>query len=248
MRISLAFISCLMLAAPLRAETVLSYDVNGSSSWYPYFIPETTKDPGILAELVPQIFALTPVRLDAKHYPPKRTNQALATGGLDFDVVSPSWFEGGELGDAFVQSQPIFAIKEHVVVLAGNQEQWMDINKIRGQEIGTVRGYLYHDDSEYTRIDFKSERELIIALQKGRIQAAIAGDLTALYWAKELEVPIALAAVHSDGVLVIRLRKEHQALLGQINHAISLLRSQGVIDALLAKYTSGQSVASRLSK
>lgn len=139
MRISLAFISCLMLAAPLRAETVLSYDVNGSSSWYPYFIPETTKDPGILAELVPQIFALTPVRLDAKHYPPKRTNQALATGGLDFDVVSPSWFEGGDLGDAFVQSQPIFAIKEHVVVLAGNQEQWMDINTIRGQEIGTVR-------------------------------------------------------------------------------------------------------------
>lgn len=124
----------------------------------------------------------------------------------------------------------------------------MDINTIRGQEIGTVRGYLYHDDSEYTRIDFKSERELIIALQKGRIQAAIAGDLTALYWAKELEVPIALAAVHSDGVLVIRMRKEHQALLGQINDAISQLRSQGVIDALLAKYTSGQSVASRLSK
>ena len=247
MRLSIAFLCCFFLVVPVRAETVLYYNVNGSSSWYPYFIDANAKDPGILAELVPDIFALTPIRLEAKHYPPKRTNQALASGALDFDVVSPSWFEGGDLGENFVQSQPIFAIKEHVVVLATAQDDWMDINKIRGQEIGTVRGYLYHDDSQFTRVDFKSERELIIALQKGRIQAAIAGDLTALYWAKELEVPIALAAVHSDGVLVIRLRREHQALLEQINGAISQLRDQGTIDALLAKYTSGPSVASKLN-
>lgn len=237
LRFLLVFVSTIFIVLSARAETVLTYDVNGSSGWYPYYIADSVQHPGILAELVPQIFMLAHIELRKENLSPRRTNKALEAGLLDFDIVSPSWFESSDFGPQFVKSDPIIAITEHIVVLAGQQSAWQDIRKIYGQEIGTVRGYLYHDDGLFTRIDFKSERELIMALQKGRIEAAISADLTALYWAKQLQVSVELAAVHSDGVLVVRLRKEHQALLPSINRAIGQLKDNGTIDAIVNKYT-----------
>ena len=81
------------------------------------------------------------------------------------------------------------------------------------------------------------ERELIKALHKNRIEAAISGDLPALYWSNKLDQKIALAAVHSNGVLVMRLRKEHHLLLPQINAAIAHLKADGTINAIIDKYT-----------
>lgn len=230
--------SLLLISRQVWAETTLSYNVSGSSSWYPYYISETADRPGILGELVPQIFARAGIKLKKKKLPPKRTNSALETGQLDFDVVSPSWFEHQDLGELFVQSEPLFPIKEHIIVLNENVAQWQSISKIKNQQIGTVHGYLYHDDDQFMRIDFKSERELVMALKKQRVAAAISGDLTALYWAKELNIGIGLAALHSDGELVVRLRKEHEQLLPQINQAIAVLKDNGVIDAIVDKYVS----------
>ncbi|MCT7940511.1 MULTISPECIES: substrate-binding periplasmic protein [Shewanella] len=219
------------------ADVVLKYNINGSSSWVPYYIPNQPEQPGILAEIVPQILMLAQIKNEKHNYPPKRTNQALETGLLDFDLVSPSWFPNEDMGTSFVQSDAIIQIKENVITLEENEQKWANIQVIKDQPIGTVRGYLYHDDSLFTRVDFTSERELIKALHKNRIQAAISGDLPALYWSNKLNQKVVLAAVHSNGVLVMRLRKEHQGLLPQINTAIAQLKADGTIDTIIDKYT-----------
>lgn len=144
----------------------LSYSVSGSSNWYPYYIANNPDSPGILSELIPKLLALAHVDGQKLTLPPKRTNKGLETGLLDFDIVSPSWFEHGDFGPLFVQSIPIMAITEHLVTLNENADKWQDIEQIKGKEIGTVRGYLYHDDALFTRIDFTSEQELIKALHK----------------------------------------------------------------------------------
>ncbi|WP_310734232.1 transporter substrate-binding domain-containing protein [Shewanella sp. SR44-3] len=224
-------------AAMPDAEVILNYNVNASNSWYPYYIAQTPEAPGVLGEIIPKILALANIKSRKHNFPPKRTNQALEKGFLDFDVVSPSWFEEKQLADTFVASNPIMPIMENIVVLEKNQQRWQRLSQIKGRNIGTVRGYLYHDDNEFTRVDFKSERELILALHKGRIEAAISGDYPALYWAKELNLPISLAAVHSSGDLVIRLRKEHIALLPAINQAIQTLKDSGELQQIIDKYT-----------
>lgn len=227
----------LILFNNAKAETVLKYNVNGSSSWVPYYVPNQPEHPGILGELVPQILILAKISNEKHNYPPKRTNQALDSGLLDFDFVSPSWFPNKDMGDKFVTSDPIIEIQENIITLKENASTWANIDSIKGQVIGTVRGYLYHDDNVFTRFDFTSERELIKALHKKRIQAAISGNLPALYWSKQFNLPITLAAVHSDGVLVMRLKKEHKDLLPRINAAIAILKANGTIEAIIYKYT-----------
>lgn len=234
---TLSFTFCLLFSSQLIAETVLKYNVNGSSSWVPYYVPNQPEHPGILGELVPQILIQAKIDSEKHNYPPKRTNQALDSGLLDFDFVSPSWFPNKDMGDKFVTSDPIIEIQENIITLKENANTWANIASIKGQVIGTVRGYLYHDDNVFTRFDFTSERELIKALHKKRINAAISGDLPALYWSKQLNLPITLATVHSDGVLVMRLRKEHKGLLPRINAAIATLKANGTIKTITDKYT-----------
>ena len=216
---------------------LLVYNVSGSNSWYPYFIANRPDAPGIISELLPKILHLAQINGKTIDLPPMRTNKALTTGLLDFDVVSPSWFANEDLGPEFVQSISIMSIAEHVVTLEKNLEQWRELDNIYGKEIGTIRGYLYHDDKQFTRFDFASEKELVRALHRGRVEAVISGDYPALYWSAQLKLPIKLAALHSQGFLVVRLRKEHQSFLPELNSAIKALKNDGVIDALIKKYT-----------
>jgi polar amino acid transport system substrate-binding protein len=218
-------------------DPILKYSVSGSSSWYPYYIPNNPESPGLISELLPKLLAHAHIQGQNIPLPPNRTNQALDKGTLDFDIVSPSWFEHGDFGPLFVKSDPIMTITERIITLPKHQSRWMDIANIKDKEIGTVMGYLYHDDGDFIRADFKSEQELIKALHRGRIQAAISGDYTALYWSAKLGLPIALAAEHSTGDLVFRLRKERAELLPAINSAIAALKADGTIDGLIDKYT-----------
>jgi polar amino acid transport system substrate-binding protein len=233
-------LTCLVMffcGPTVQANTALKYNVNASSSWVPYYITESSKEPGILGELIPLLLAKANIEIEKHNFPPKRTNYALDNGLLDFDFVSPGWFPNQELGTLFVQSNPIIAIQENIITLEEKANDWQSIDNIKGKEIGTVRGYLYHDDAEFIRVDFTSERDLIRALYKNRVCAAISGDLPALYWAKKLNNPITLAAIHSKGHLVMRLRKEHAALLPQINAAIAELELNGTTQSIIDKYT-----------
>lgn len=240
MKRSVTAVACLMLcfiSGFAFAQTTLKYNVNGSSSWVPYYIPNAPENPGILGEIVPLLLAKAQINIEKHNFPPRRTNYALDNGLLDFDFVSPSWFPNNDLGELFVQSSALLAIQENIITLKANAKDWQHADQLTGKAIGTVRGYLYHNDAEFTRVDFISERELIIALEKNRVKAAISGDLPALYWAKQLNSPITLAAIHSKGDLVMRLRKEHAALLPQINAAIAELQADGTIQHIIDKYT-----------
>lgn len=227
----------LLLFTPPSFAQLLKYNITGSYSWYPYFIANQPEAPGMITELIPLILSLANIEGENLSLPPKRTNNALETGQLDFDVVSPSWFADQDFGPLFVKSDPIMPITEYIVTRPEHVESFKEISEIKGKQIGTVRGYLYHDDKEFIRVDFTSEQELIKALDKHRITAIISGNYPALYWSNKLKIPVGLAAVHSDGVLVLRLRKEHADLLPALNHAIAQLKADGKVEQIIQKYT-----------
>lgn len=244
-RAKLLFIVLIAMALPVTAEkqdnqsasTVLRYDISGSSAWYPYFIPDSKK-PGIVAELVSVLLAEAQITGQQVALPPKRTLFALTNGELDFDVISPSWFPNSKVPEGFVLSDGLIEIREYVVTLPQNAQRFQQSSALNNQNIGTIRGYFYNNDKLFTRVDFLSESKLIKALLMGRIEAAIIGDLPALYWAQQNNAKIAFGPINSKGDLHIRLQAKHARLLPQINQAIEIMKQQGTVSQIVAQYLS----------
>ena len=216
----------------------LKYDPSGSNGWYPYYIDGPTPT-GIAVEVVQNILKKAKIQGQPTNLPPKRTQFALKNGLIDFDLVNPDWLPDEEDKSYVVFSKPIFAIKEHVVYLPDQTpaENFLTENQRFKPIMGVVRGYYYHDTHLFISFEFNSEKEVIEALKKRRVPFGISGDLPALYWANKLNVDIVLGPVHSDGFLHMRLRKEHQHLLPNINNAIDQLKRDGELQRIIKKYT-----------
>lgn len=217
---------------PSKSTSTLKYDPSGSSAWYPYYI-ENENFPGIIPEALEAIFLIANIEGQKKIFPPKRTNLALKTGEIDFDLVNVDWLPASEPLEHYVFSDGIIRIKEFVATLKDYQGP-----EIRSavNNMGTVRGYYYHNEEEFNRVDFSSERELILALKLGRVGQVIIGDRPALFWAQQLEVSIQFTLMHSDGFLRMRLRKEFQPLLPRLNHAIKQINDSGKINEIVERY------------
>jgi hypothetical protein len=216
---------------------ILKYDPSGSSSWYPYYINSGEKR-GIVVDVVELILATANISGQEIILPPIRTNLSLENALVDFDLVNPEWLSEKEKSYGYVFSDTVIPIKEHIIYLSGTPtpENLGEEEQLEGQDLGTVRGYYYHNDHLFNRLDYPSEKELIKALFRKRLSFAIIGDKPALYWAKQLSVPIVLGPIHSDGFLRIRLRKERESLLPQINNAIQALKINGNISRIIEFY------------
>lgn len=222
-------------------KPVLKYDPTGSNSWIPYYIKQSD-NPGIIGELIPLLLSDTHIKGIKVDLPAARMKKALEVGDIDFDIISPSWLSEQEQ-QSYLFSEPIMAITEYIVRLKKDNLPILDKNAYLGKEVGTVRGYYYHDDELFKRVDFSSERELVLALAKERVSLAILGGEPALYWSKQLNVPLDLTLTHSQCMLHLRIRKEHARLLVLINASIKSLKAQGVISQLLDKYLSTYKVS-----
>jgi hypothetical protein len=226
---------CLLSSVQAFTKESLRYNLAASESWYPYYIPDEDK-PGILGELIPLILDKANIHGIELRFPPKRTIYAMENGLLDFDVVSPVWFPGGDAGEQFVFSHKLFGIEEYYASLDGTQLGPM----VYKEEVGTILGYYYFDDNTFTRIDFASEKELVLALKKNRVERILIGDLPAKYWANKLNVSIRLDQLHTKGELKIRLNRSKIHLLPLLNNAITELQQSGKIDKIVSKYTVSQ--------
>lgn len=215
----------------------LKFDPSGSSAWYPYYI-NTGEKRGIVTDVVDVILVNANINGQEVILPPMRTNLSLENAVVDFDLINPDWLSEEKKSSRYVFSDTVIPIKEHIIYLAGTPIP-KDLGKdeqLKGQSLGTVRGYYYHNDHLFNRLDYPSEKELVKALFRKRITFAISGDKPAQYWAKALSVPIILGPIHSDGFLRIRLRKELEYLLPQINHAIQTLKVNGSITRIIDSY------------
>lgn len=216
-----------------QATTTLKYSVSGSGNHYPYYTNDAEK-PGILAEIVSEVLTQAKIQGVNIEQPAKRTVQYLHSGLIDFDTISPDWLNADEkLDERFIFSEPLIKVDEYVVTLP-NFTSTQPL--LEAQQVGTVRGYYYHDDEHFERIDFASEKELVQALQMARVDRIIIGELPALYWATQLGATIELQALHSSGFLHIRLLAKHRNLLPQLNEAIATLRAQGRFTEIEKRY------------
>lgn len=228
------------LYAPLvvaQAEpSVLKFDLGENTGWAPYRTGKTADQAGILAELILLIEASSNIKFESVNWPQKRAEFALVKGIVDFDFICTAWFPGGTYGRKFVISEPLFEINEYVITLKGNKQLYPTLESIYTKPIGTIAGYFYFDDYQFTRVNFRDEDALIKALKFKRVDAIILEQEAAKHWASIHDVEIEMAAPHTTGNLLIRLNKTKQEQLPAINAAIKALKQNGKLKAVLDKY------------
>ncbi|WP_050548188.1 ABC transporter substrate-binding protein [Pseudoalteromonas sp. BSi20652] len=216
--------------------TPLKYSISSSGNYYPYYTNNPVK-PGVLPEIIEKI--LNDANISASHVtlPTKRITKYLQNEVIDFDVISLEWLSESEQNSPqYIYSEPLINATEMIVSLPENINDWQNANSLYNKNVGTVLGYYYHDDNLFNRIDFPSEKELMIALSRKRIDVAIIGKLAALHWSKQFNVDIAFSQQYSHGLLKIRLLSKHKALLPAINKAINTLHNKGFIQQIADKY------------
>lgn len=217
-------------------SAVLKYNVSASGNHYPFYTSNPLK-PGILPEVITAIIAQAEITANHVDLPTKRITQYLENEYIDFDVITLKWLPEKERNNPrFIFSDPIIPATEMIVALPEQVAQFQSKQTLYGKNVGTVLGYYYHDDELFNRVDFPSEKELMLALARKRIDVAIMGVHTAAYWSKQLNVKTEFGAEHSHGYLRVRLLAKHKALLPKINQALEHLHSSGFIKSIENKY------------
>ena len=186
--------------------------------------------------------AYTGIQFKTVNFPHKRAAKALMDGMVDFDFSCLEWFKDNDPGPEFVATDPFFEMTEYIVTLQKNSHLFPTRESIFGKRIGTISGYFYFDDNKFSRTDFLNENQLILGLKKNRFKAIILERETAKYWAKLNNTEIAFAALHTRGNLVMRLKKEHSALIPLLNQAIQLMKTSGELQAILSNQGIGSKI------
>lgn len=233
----LSWFCCILHAAESVSEKeTLSYSVSPVAAWVPWNTHPEESKPGIFKEVTQVILDEAGINGNPIILPTKRAIKDLENGDIHFDFVSPDWFTDGNVGEQFVTSDSMLDITEWFITLPKNESQYHSLPNIYGNVVGTIRGYYYFDDARFTRMDFSSESTLIEGLKMNRFDVAILEEMTAIYWSQEQGIDISLAAIHTQGPMVLRIHKSKAALLPTINKAIAGLKFEGKIEAILNKY------------
>jgi polar amino acid transport system substrate-binding protein len=221
---------------PKQESVLLRYDLGQQGGWIPYQQSAQRGKLGIFEEVTLLIQELTGIEFEAVHFPPKRAEKALLDGLVDFDFVCLEWLKEGRSSAQFVYSNPIFNVSEYVVTLPENAAAVPDRSAIYNKPVGTIAGYFYVDDDQFSRMDFLNEELLLLGLKHQRFTSIIIEKETAKYWAKLLDIEISFAAAHTLGSIIIRLRDDKREWLPIINQAIETIKESGQLASLLEKH------------
>ena len=227
---------CIVPAHAAINNPSLKYNISASGNHYPFYTNDPAH-PGVLPEIVERI--LVDANISATHVtlPAKRITKYLNEEMIDFDITALKWLPSSERNSPhYIFSEPLIAETEMLVSLPTNVPQWQSISSLQGRNVGTVLGYYYHSGDSFNRVDFPSEKELMLALSRKRVDVAIIGKLPALHWSKQLNINIAFGAQYSHDLLKIRLLSKHKTLLPRINQTIKNLHMNGFIKQTAAKY------------
>ncbi|RDH45481.1 hypothetical protein B9G39_19650 [Zooshikella ganghwensis] len=99
-----------------------------------------------------------------------------------------------------------------------------------------MKGYDYFDQSQFERVNFESEKELLIAVSNGVVKQGIIAKKSAMYWSKVLNQEVIFGATHSKAPLVFRMHKHLKPYKHRIDSAIDQVKRDGTLERIIYKY------------
>jgi polar amino acid transport system substrate-binding protein len=215
----------------------LYFDIGEQGGWVPFRTGAETSRPGVLVELTLAMQKHSGIQFIPVNLPSKRAEKALKDGIVNFDFICLEWLQGSVLGDEYLATDSFFEITEHLVTLKKNTHLFPTRQSMFNKRVGTIAGYFYFDDNQFIRTDFLNENQLMLGLKNNRFNVIILERETAKYWAKLNNTEIGFAALHTSGNLLMRVRKEHRALIPKLNQTIKMMKTSGKLKAILDSHS-----------
>ena len=197
---------------------------------------------GVIYDIGEQLAATLDVDVNYVFVPRTRIEQYLLTGMLDVYLISnPVWLDA----DNLVWSSPLFAESNVIVQRAGSQD-FSTLGDLHQQRLGTIRGYVYpaltqaFERGSIYRSDVRSLTVNFQRLDKGWIDGFIGSDILIHHALQkrgdDQHFQIASYLVSRHHIRSVISPKSAVAP-DKLQLAISQLKSEGGIDAILARYT-----------
>ena len=211
----------------------LYFDIGEQGGWVPFHIGAETGRPGVLIELSQAMQEYSGIQFIPVYLPSKRAEKALKDGLVDFDFICLECLKIGVPGDEYLATESFFEITEHLVTLKKKNHLFPTRQAMFSERVGTIAGYFYFDKNQFIRTDFFNENQLMLRLKNDRFNVIILERETAKYWAKLNNTEIGFVALHTSGNLLMRVRKEHRALIPKLNQTIKMMKTSGKLKAIL---------------
>jgi len=239
------FILLLSLCFQVHANTentlVVAY---GDHDGMPYAMEEHDKlSAGIIKDISTELAAFLDINIEYHKIPRQRLERYLENNRIHVVLISnPKWLKNH---DKLQWSDAIFKEQDLIVVRADNDKAYNSIEDLKGITIGTIRGYHYatlqpyFKEKYFVRYDVSNLEVNFIRLSLDRIDALVDANILINYYLKEsdkfkefriLPFPISSQDIHAA------ISPNAPISLAKFNQALSQLKSQGVIEAILEKY------------
>ncbi|WP_372770620.1 substrate-binding periplasmic protein [Pseudoalteromonas sp.] len=222
----------------LKAEnyTVLCYH----SANPPYSFVENNKVKGIFPDIFTRISELTGHQFNFVNFSVARGLNLFDQGKIDIEPgVNPIWRRHTQSPGIY---SDFYAFSREVIISKKNNQE-KNPTDLYGKVLGIVRGYRYGDfeqhfaQSKIVKVESRSELELLSQVNYGRIDYAIMGEATALYYQKvndELQlIPIMMV---SELPVAMRVQPNLSGLKKELNRALKVMSKNGEIEKIYAKY------------
>jgi polar amino acid transport system substrate-binding protein len=216
-----------------KEAPTLSFDLGEKGGWVPFRNAAKTGGTNVFTDLTKALQAYSGIQFRTVNFPQKRAARALREGIVDFDFVCLEWFKNNDPGPEFDTTEPIFEITQYLITLNKNTHLFPTRESMFGKRVGTIAGYFYFDDDKFIRTDFLNESQLMMGLKNDRFNVIILERETSKHWAKLNNTNIGFAALHTSGYLLMRVRKENNALLPNLNQAIKAIKTSGKLKEIL---------------
>ena len=211
----------------------------------PYAIEKAeTLYSGIIKDIATEIADELDINVVFIKTPRKRIERYLENGTINLILMTnPAWLSNSE---KLQWSEALFIEKDLLVVKADDKKNYQKITDFRGMIIGTIRGYKYptlqpyFDKGYFNRYDVSNLNVNFIRLDLKRIDALVDAEILINYQLKQSNnsdsykvMPMEVSQQHIQAAL----SPKAPITLLQLNQVLKKLKEQGVIEAILKKYT-----------
>jgi ABC-type amino acid transport substrate-binding protein len=214
----------------VQAETItvaLSFEGNP-----PYSFGEKAHR-GIYIDLFQEIFKLTPYQLKFVYLSSARIRNSFHKGEIDIECCPIASWRKNE-SDISLYSQPIFETSDVYIFPQGKVR---GIKVLSDETIATINGYGYAFDLIFTRYDVENELKLLKLIEHERLSVGIVDSTVVVYLSNIHHLTVETGQIHEYSSRPLRVHKSKAHIIPFINQAISEMKQQGKISAIIAKYT-----------
>ncbi|MVW75185.1 substrate-binding periplasmic protein [Pseudomonas xionganensis] len=198
---------------------------------------------GIYQDIFDELAKLTGDQFNIQYYPYPRIGLLFNAEKLDIEPgVYPGWVHNQPVPGVF--SVPFGKVVDVMVFAPGKRFPVKGPEDLRGKSVGLVRGYAYPDllplikAGQIDRRNALNEAQLLEMLARMRFDQVVINKAVVQY--SVLQIPeyrdLEIGDVMSAFDVSMRVQPRHEAWLEKLDAALLVLKKQGVIERIYAKY------------